>query len=179
MKRLVLVVFLALAVPCLAFGQAQTAQPPKAGPEVQKLAYNVGTWKFEGEDKASPFGPGGKFSGTETCEWFAGGFHIVCRSEGTGPEGKTTELAILAYDAEAKAYTYHAISSRGESGSSKGSLTGSTWTWLWDGKAAGKPAKYRLTEVEVSPTSSTFKLENSVAGGPWTVIQDGKSTKVK
>jgi hypothetical protein len=179
MKKLPVIVFLALAVPCLAFGQAQTPQPPKPGPEVQKLAYTVGTWKVEGEAKAGPFGPAGTFSGTETCEWFAGGFHVVCRSEGTGPAGKATELAILAYDVEAKAYTYHYISSRGESGSCKGALTGNTWTWLWDAKAAGKPAKYRLTEVEVSPTSSTFKLENSVAGGPWTVIEEGKATKVK
>jgi len=174
-KLLVILVILAFAVPCL----AQTAQPPKPGPEVQKLAYTVGTWKVEGETKAGPFGPAGKFSGTDTCEWFAGGFHMVCRGEGTGPEGKTTDLVILAYDVEAKAYTYHYISSRGESGSSKGSLTGGTWTWLWDGKAVGKPAKYRLTEVEVSPTSSTFKLESAVAGGPWTVIEEGKSTKVK
>jgi len=179
MKTLLVIIAVALAVPCLAFGQPQTAQPPNPGPEVQKLAYTVGTWKVEGETKAGPFGPAGKFSGTDTCEWFAGGFHMVCRGEGTGPEGKTTDLVILAYDVEAKAYTYHYISSRGESGSSKGSLTGGTWTWLWDGKAVGKPAKYRLTEVEVSPTSSTFKLESSVAGGPWTVIEEGKSTKVK
>ena len=39
MKRVpVVVVVLAFAVPCL-------AQPPKPGPEVQKLAYYVGTWK--------------------------------------------------------------------------------------------------------------------------------------
>jgi len=147
--------------------------------KVQKLAYYVGTWKGEGEVKAGPFGPAGKFSGTDTCEWFAGGFHLVCRGEGTSPEGKRTGLSILAYDAEAKAYTYYGISSFGESDAAKGSLTGSTWTWLWDGKAAGKPAKYRITQVEVSPTSYTFGIENSVAGGPWTVLMEGKFTKIK
>jgi hypothetical protein len=177
MKKLLVV--LALAVPCLAFGQAQTAQPPKPGPEVQKLAYSVGTWKTEGEIKAGSFLPAGKYSVTGTCEWFAGAFHMVCRSEGTGPAGKRTELSILAYDAEAKAYTYYGISSLGESVSSKGSLTGNTWTWLWEGKAAGKPTKFRYTEVQVSPTAYTFKLDNSVAGGPWTVMEEGKATKVK
>jgi hypothetical protein len=175
-KLLVVVVVLAFAVPCL----AQTAQPPKPGPEVQKMAYYVGTWKSEGEaKKASSFGPAGKFSSTDTCEWFVGGFHVVCRGEGTGPAGKRTALDILAYDAEAKAYTYYGISSLGENGGAKGSLTGSTWTWLWDGKAAGKPVKYRYTEVQVSPTAYTFKAEESVAGGPWTVIEEGKATKVK
>ena len=179
MKKLLIIVFIALAVPCLAFGQAQTVQPPKPGPEVQKLAYYVGTWKTEGEIKAGPFGPAGKLSSTDTCEWFAGGFHIVCRGEGIGPSGKRTGLDILAYDAEAKAYTYCGISSFVENEGAKGSLTGNTWTWLWDGKAAGKAAKYRYTEVQVSPTSYTFKVEYSVAGGPWTVVEEGKATKVK
>ena len=50
MKRSVLIVLLlVLAVPCLAFGQAQTAPPPKPGPEVQRLGYFVGTWKYVGE----------------------------------------------------------------------------------------------------------------------------------
>ena len=179
MRKLLVIIVLALAVPCLAFGQAQTAQPPKPGPEVQKLAYSLGTWKTEGEAKASPFGPAGKFSGTDTCEWFAGGFHLVCRGEGTGPTGKMVSLSIFAYDVEAKAYTYYGISSVGESVSSKGSLAGNTWTWLADGKAAGKPAKFRYTEVQVSPTAYTFKFESSTAGGPWTVIEEGKATKVK
>jgi len=176
MKRPLVIVLLALAIPSLAFGQAQ---PPKPGPEVQKLAYFLGTWKGEGEIKASPFGPAGKFSGTESCEWFAGGFHVVCRIESTGPEGRMTELEILAYDAEAKAYTYYSISSRGWSDTSKGSLTGNTWTWVWDDRVAGKPAKFRETVEQLSPTSDTFKTEYSVASGPWTVFLEGKSTKVK
>ena len=177
MKRLLVIIVLALAVPCLAFGQAQ---PPKPGPEVQKLAYNVGTWKFEGDVKAgSPLGPAGKFSSTGTCEWFAGGFHVVCRGESTGPRGRTTDLSILAYDTEAKVYTYYGISSRGETESEKMTLTGNTWTSLSEETVAGKPTKFRYTEVLESPTSNTFKLEYSVAGGPWGVVLEGKSTKGK
>jgi hypothetical protein len=177
MKRPLLIVLLALAIPSLAFGQAQ---PPKPGPEVQKLAYYVGTWKTEGEVKVgSPLNPAGKFSGTDTCEWFAGGFQIVCRGEDTGPLGKRATLDIAAYDAEAKVYIDYFISSFGENDSGKMTLTGNTWTALWDGKASGKPAKFRYTEVQESSTSYTFKVENSVAGGPWTVIEEGKSSKVK
>jgi hypothetical protein len=170
---------LALAVPCLAFGQAQAAPPPKPGPEVQKLGYYLGTWNIEADVKAGPFGPAGKISSTSTCEWFAGGFQLVCRAEGTGPTGKSTELEIFAYDAGAKAYTYYGITSSGGSDSAKGSFTGNTLTWLWNGKAEGKPAKFRYTEVEVSPTSHTIKVDYSVADGPWKVIEEGKATKVK
>ena len=180
MKRLLVVTAFTLGVPCLAFVRAQTAQPPKLGPEVQKLAYYVGTWKTEGEVKAgSPYGPAGKFSSTATCEWFTGGFHLVCRGEGTGPQGKMTDLAILAYDASAKVYTYYGINSRGETDNDKMTLTGNTWTATWEDKVAGKPGKGRYTEVQESPSSYTFKLEYSVAGGPWAVIEEGKATKVK
>jgi len=172
-KLLVILVVLAFAVPCL----AQTAQPPKPGPEVQKLAYYVGTWKSAGEVKvAGLFGPAGKSSGTETCEWFVGGFQVVCRAEVAGPGGKIAELAILAYDAEAKAYAYYGITNAGTISTSKGTVAGNTWTWLSDWKAAGK---LRFTEVQESPTARAIKVEHSVAGGPWTVIEEGKATKVK
>jgi hypothetical protein len=169
-KNLPVIVLFMLAVPCMAFGQAQ---PPKPGPEVQKLAYYVGTWKIEGEFAT------GKLSSTDACEWFTGGFYVVCRNEGTGTTGKRTNLRIIAYDAEAKAYTYYQITSSGRSTSAQGSLTGGTMTWLREGNAAGKPTKYRYTEVQVSPTAYTFKGERSVAGGPWTVYEAGKATKVE
>ena len=171
-KLLVVAVGLAFAVPCL----AQPAQPPKPGPEVQKLAYFVGMWKVEGEAKPSSFGPAGKFSGTQACEWFVGGFQVVCRAEVAGPGGKIAELAILAYDAEAKAYAYYGITNAGTISTSKGTVAGNTWTWLSDWKAVGK---LRFTEVQESPTARAIKVEHSVAGGPWTVIEEGKASKVK
>ena len=64
---------------------AQAPAAPKPGPEHARLAYFVGKWKTEGEMKPGPMGPGGKMSGTDTCEWYDGHFSVVCRSEGTGP----------------------------------------------------------------------------------------------
>jgi Protein of unknown function (DUF1579) len=178
MKRLAVVVVLLLAVPCLALGQAQ---PPKPGSEVEKLAFYVGTWKLEGDLRAGPWGPAGKASGTSICEWFAGGFHVACRGEfePIGSSVKMTNLEIVSYDAAAKAYTYHGITSFGTTVSARGSVNGNTWTWLWDEKVAGKPAKFRETRVEKSPTSHTFRIEYSVKGGPWTILEEGKATKVK
>ena len=43
----------------------------------------------------------------------------------------------------------------------------------------GKPTKLRYTEVQVSPTLFTYQAEASIDGGPWTVIAEGKVTKVK
>src|SRR5713101_549158 len=94
-------VLLALTCVGAVLGQAPSG-PPKPGPEHQKLAYFAGKWASEGETKPSPFGPGGKFTFTETCEWYAGGFAIVCHSEGKMPEGTMKGLSIMGYDPEEK-----------------------------------------------------------------------------
>lgn len=93
----------ALIVAHVAFGHAATAQQPEPGPEVRKLGYYVGTWRGEGESKGGPFGPPGKLSSTTTCEWFTGGFQLVCRGEESGPTGTRTFLSLRAYDQAAKA----------------------------------------------------------------------------
>ena len=109
-------------------GQAQAPQgPPKPGPEVKRFAYNVGTWNIVGE--AKPFGPmpGGKFTATEKCEWYSGGFFVTCHSEGTGPMGPAEGVSFLGYDPNEKVYTYHEFTSTGEAIDSKGTVNGDTW----------------------------------------------------
>src|SRR6058998_1171239 len=150
MNRLIIVCICSLALSISSFAQAP--------PEVQRLAYYLGTWRGEGETKAGPFGPAGKLSSTMTCEWFAGGFHLVCRGEERGPTGKRTFLNIRAYDETAKAYTEYGISSFGESEyDSGGSIVGNKKTFVLNNEVEGKPAKLRYTEVQVSPTFYTYQ----------------------
>jgi hypothetical protein len=195
MNRLIIICVCCFALSISAFAQAPTASPiattpaatatlsstssRKPGPEVQKLAYYLGTWRGEGEAKSGPFGPAGKLSSSTTCEWFAGGFHLVCRGEETGATGKRRFLNIRGYDEQAKAYTEYGISSFGESEYNVGgSIVGNKRTFVWDSDAGGKPAKFRYTEVQVSPTVYTYQAEVSIGGGPWLVIGEGKVTKV-
>jgi hypothetical protein len=158
------------------------AQPPQAtkpGPEHKRIGYFAGQWNFQGEAKPSPMGPAGKISATESCDWFAGGFHLVCRSKGTGPMGASTSQSIMAYDAGRKAYTYHSISSLGNAIFVRGNVDGKVWTWTDEITADGKPMKIRAVVTEETPTSYSFKLEASVGGAPMAVIEEGKATKVK
>jgi hypothetical protein len=150
--------------------QAQTpAEDPKPAPEVQKLAYWVGTWKAEaGED-----------SETTTFEWFAGGFGVIGRTEGTSAEGKYSSITICSYNPEAKTYTLYILSSNHPGRMAKGTAIGNTWYFETEGTVDGKPAKYRQTIVEVTPMLRTFRAEKSVDGGPWTLISMGRATKVK
>jgi len=159
-------------------GFAQPAQR-KPGAEEARIGYFAGQWKFEGEVKPSPMGPGGKMSGTETCTWFDGGFHLVCRSQGTGPMGAATGQSIMGYDPSEKTYTYYAINSLGIGFFVRGTVADKVWTWNSESKMEGKVMKARVTVTEQSPTAYTFKMEGSVDGGPWSVIEEAKITKVK
>jgi hypothetical protein len=165
--------FLAISI------QAQAPQgPPKPGPEVKKLAYNIGTWNLEGV--AKPFGPmpGGKITGTEKCEWLSGGFFVTCHSQGTGPMGPGKSVSFLGYDPNEKVYTYHAFSSMGDAIDSKGTVNGDTWNWTSDSKMGDTKMSVRVTIKEVSPTEYTFKLEMSQNGGEFAVVEEMTGRKV-
>ena len=146
------------------------------------MAYYLGTWRGEGETKSSPIGPAGKLSSTMTCDWFEGGCHRVCRGEERGPTGERKFLNIVAYDEKAKAYTEYGISSLGESEySTGGSIVGNKLTFVknLDSDVGGKPTKIRYIEVQVSPTSYTYQAGTRPRWGSWTVIAEGKYTKVR
>src|SRR5436309_7959309 len=92
---------------------AQAPQPPKPGPEHQRLEYFVGKWTGEGEMKPGPMGPGGKITSTDTCEWFEGHFAVICRSDGKTPMGPSKSIGILSYSPEEKIYTYYGVDNSG------------------------------------------------------------------
>ena len=152
---------------------------PKAGPEQQRLHYFVGNWKSEGEMKASPFGPAGKFTSTDETHML-GDFYLVTNSKGTGPMGAMTEVAIIGYDAKQKAYTYDNYSTMGLHEVSTGNPSGKIWTWTSNEEYGGKKMMGKFVLTEVSATSYTYKYDMSTDNGKtWEHIMDGKATKVK
>jgi hypothetical protein len=173
MKSLTVVLALAAST---ALAQSPAA-PPRPGPEHKRLGYFVGKWANEADMKPSPFGPGGKTTGTETCEWAAGGFAIVCRSEGKGPMGEMKGIGTLAYDNEPKAYAYFSVNSMGMVENGRGTVEGGTWTWTSESKMGGKTVKSRFIMKEGSPTSYTFKWETLSDTGAATTIMEGAARK--
>ena len=173
--RVVMSLVVALAVGSASVG-GQAAKPTP-GPEHKRIGYFAGQWSFQGEIKDSPLGPGGKMTATETCDWFAGGFQLVCRTKGTGPKGPGTGQAIMSYDPARKAYTYYAMSSHGDNIFVRGQVQGKVWTWAEEMSMDGKKMKIVATVTEETATSYSFKLEVAVEGGPLTVIEQGKATK--
>ena len=167
----------ALGLGALTAAQAQEA--PKPGPEHKKLEYYVGNWTSESEVKANPFMPPGKYSAKDRCESYPGGFAVVCHSEGSGPMGSMKSMGIMGYSAEEKVYTYYGVDSSGTGSTTvaKGTVQGDTWSYADESKMGGKMVKSRYTIKQLSPTSYTFKWEMQAAGGAWSTVMEGKSTK--
>ena len=152
--------------------------PPKPGPEVKKLAYFAGTWNTEGDMKENAFGmPPGKFTSTDKCEWFAGGWQVVCHSTGKGVMGPMKGMGILSYNPEDKMYGYYGIDSMGMAEQSKGKVEGNNWVYTSDEKMGGKTFHGRYSMDTSSPDSYTFKYETSEDGQKWATMMEGKATR--
>ncbi len=175
---LTLAAVLAFAWVAAALAQAPSG-PPKPGPEHQRLAYFVGKWSSEGETKPSAYGPGGKYSFTETCEWFAGGFAVVCHTEGKFGEGAMKGLSVMSYDTAEKTYVYFETNNFGENVFSRGTVEGDTWIWNNQSTSNGKTTRARFTLKQVSADSTAFKFEMGSGDGPLTLVMEGKQTRQK
>ena len=162
----------------LALAQAP-GEKPKPGPEQKKLGYFVGKWSADAEMKPNPFMPGGKVTSLDACEWFEGGFAVVCRSEGKGPMGPMKSIGILGYSTEEKVYTYYALDSgpMAMATVSRGTTQDGTWVYNDEAKMGGKMVKSRYTIKETSPTSYTFKWEMLGGDGSWQTLMEGKTAK--
>jgi Protein of unknown function (DUF1579) len=169
---------LSLAVAPAAFAQGAAPAP---GPEHKKLGFFVGKWNVEGELKAGPMGPGGKYTASDTCEWFEGGFSVICRSEGKMPTGPAKSIGILSYSSEEKVYTYYGTDNSGMTMASvpKGTRTGDTWTYNDEGLMGGQKVKSRVVIKEVSPKEYTFRMEFAGPDGKWMPVMEAKNTKAQ
>lgn len=170
-----------LIAPALAVGMlaapALAQDAPKPGPQHARIGYFAGTWESTGEVKESPMGPGGKVSGTETCEWFAGGFQLVCRGDVTGPRGPGKNGAVWAYDPIQQRYTYYGYTSLGEAFYVMGNVAGNVWTWNAEFPVEGATMKLKATITEESPTAYAYQLETSMDGTTWGLMEEGRATK--
>lgn len=153
--------------------------PPKPGAEQANLAKFAGTWKMDGKMEASPLGPAGPMTGTETCRMFEGGWHLVCESSGNSPMGPMKGMAIMTYDAAAKQYRFFAVNSAmpdAEMSTGKKTPTG----WTWTSKMTMGPGKVlhgRFIIVDKSPTQYSYVWEMSENGKTWKKVMEGTSTK--
>lgn len=171
MRIMAALAMLALGAP----GVAAQAGPPA---EVSKLAYFKGTWNLTGEESKGPMGPGGKTSGRETCDWFAGNFALVCHADLDTPSGKGKSMSIFTWNSAKKRYSMDGIDSFGADVSASAEVSGATWQWssvpmiMPDGAYT---IKYDVTQV--SDREYIYTWQFSKDKGPWQPGGKGKATK--
>ena len=146
------------------------AQP---SPEHKKLAFFVGKWQAEVEVKPTPSSPGGKATGTESCDWFAT-LHVVCQTETAGAAGTYRGMRILSYIPLLKQYAQYSVDSLGYAILAMGQAQGDTWTFITDLGTA----KVRNT-MKTSNGSYTTVSEYAGADGKYVTTATSKSTRAK
>lgn len=176
--------FLSMIAAASLLASSAFADPPKMPaptPEHQRLGFFVGHWTSEGEMKPSDWGPGGKVTSTDRCEWFKGHYAVVCHSEGQCPMGATKSMGITSYNAEEKVYTWYGVDSMGMTMTSvpHGTFAGDTWTYNNEGLMGGKNIKMRVVIKKLSPTSYSFTMDSEGADGKWNRMMESKYTKTK
>lgn len=172
MKRRFFAPFAALFFCAAIFGQGPHMQP---APELKKLDYFAGSWKTDIDMKASPYGPGGKITGSDHIEWMQGNFFLLIHSKFSGV-WNGVGVEVMGYDSTRKAYTYESYNSAGEHETATGTVEGDTWTWNSE-QTTMPGGKWRYTQKVLSPTSFSIKFEISPDGSTWSTAMEGKSTK--
>ncbi len=180
MKRFVFLVLVTLLVPSLSLAQSAPAQPPKPGPEQQKLAALVGSWTSEGECSESPFGPAEKWSAKIKSEWFPGNFAVIRRGESKGSvTGESVGLEVVTYDQTAKAYTWYGVDSTGWTGFATGSIKGDALRVTWKAQGKDKAHTVRATLAGLGKDKLDWTVEYSKDGKTWKTFCKSTDTRVK
>src|SRR5262245_32143735 len=157
----------------VAFDARAQSTRPTPGPEQARLETLVGRWTIEGDSR------GDRFTRSESCQWFDGRFHLICRSEAAAGAGVVSGESIIGYDAEAKNYTFYFISSTGTSVFMRGTVAGAVWTWIGELRVGGELMKARTTITDQSADAYVFKMEGSFGDGPWILLEEGRGTRAK
>lgn len=162
-----------------AFAQ-QPNQPPKPGPEHQKLQLWVGEWTYEGESQTTFLGPGVKFTGRMTARSIMNGFGLEVVFNEQSPSGEKQTVEVDTYDPVTNSYPVLSVYSDGSFFQGFFTVNGSVATWEGTSTANGKQYKDRGTDA-VAPDgmSITQHGEISADGKTWVPSFILRATKVQ
>jgi hypothetical protein len=159
---------------------ATQAQAPEPGPEAKKLHVLVGHWTYEGESKAGPLSPGGKYTGEMTCQMILGGFFLQCQVSGKADGSEARLIEIDGYDPVNKSFSCQSYFDDGSTFPRVLTIAGNTWTYVGKLAAAGKEYQYKDSLIFAPDlASATEEAQISVDGKTWTPFTESKWTKAQ
>jgi hypothetical protein len=156
------------------------AQAPKPDPELNRLLPWVGHWTIEGESKAGPLSPAGKFTGEQAVRMTLGGFFLETRVVEKTTTGETEELEIIGHDPVNKNFTLSLYEKGGDTYSGTFIVSANKVAWSVKSVVAEKHIQIRGTDVYAADWMSfTRKAEVSIDGKTWTPFYENNYTKVR
>ena len=118
----------------------------------------VGKWSTEGQIHESPLCPAGKIQGTDTYEWFPGGFFLLHHVDVRMGEQQTKVVEIIGYDTSGKTYPMHSFDNQGNHAVMQARVEGNTWTFI------GESMRF----------TGAFSTDGNTITGKWELFNDGK-----
>src|SRR5258705_11179078 len=94
---------------------AQAPAVPQPSPDHQKLAVFLGKWSFDGQAQASPYGPSGGITSTDTFAWLPGNLFMEHHWDVNQGGKSIVGMEILGDESASKWYTSQFFDNSGES----------------------------------------------------------------
>ena len=144
-------------------------EPPT--PEHGRLRAFVGTWRTEGEVRATRSSPLAPFRAVDVYEWLPGGFFLVHRWDAKMPEGDSSGIEILGFDTTSRTYFIHSFDNQGNLGVMEGIREGDRWTFT------GEALRFRGEFGEGGSALTGMWEQRSPDGLTWVPWMDVRLTR--
>ena len=143
------------------------------------MAPIVGHWNIDGNMIVDTKGMAATIKATQGCEWYLGGYAVVCRTSGTIGGAANESASLMYYDTFRNGYVTTAVGSlKDATGSGAFDIKPGSFVFTSEFLLGGKPARDRMTLSNMTPDGGTWKYELSVAGGPLKPAGEGTYRKV-
>jgi uncharacterized protein (DUF2147 family) len=138
----------------------------KPAPEMKALRALIGTWTTDEAYEASPMGPAGTGSGTNTVRLGPGGFSVLVEQRSKGSMGAFAGHGVYSWDPEQKAYKAAWVDSMTPGLTTQaGHMEGENLVFTGEATVAGKKISMRDVWSDFTPTSHLLTSYNNDGSG--------------
>jgi hypothetical protein len=176
MQRPFGIVLIFFVLPAAAIGQSPISKP---NPAFQKLNIITGQWRYTGEYKAGPLGPGAKIMGHYDYRFALNGFIVEGHTTEQSADGMMQFLEVDRYDSISKNIATDLYADDGTQYSGVITISGETATWSV--KFFTGDNEYQLRQAFVVSKDGKSAQEHgeiSADGKTWTPFFEAHCTRI-
>jgi hypothetical protein len=144
---------------------------------LDRIAAYAGTWKTEVQHLDTPYGKAGHEVHSLRNDCWRASRYYACEQF---LDGDSKALVVFTYDAKSDTYTSYPLpADGGAAGSGKLLIKDDVWTFPWTDSDKGKTVYFHVLNTWSSPDSVEFRQEYSTDNQHWTLMAQGRETRVK